>query len=147
MSVAPLLTRSLRYGALVALAAAVLGGGIGWLVAGGPGLAGGLLGAALSAVFLGLTAVSILVAGRVAKGDLTSPAFFGIVLGVWTLKLILFFAFSLWLRTQEWLDPAAFGFTAIGAVLGSLVADAVAFQRSRVPLDVVLPADRDRSAE
>ena len=26
-------------------------------------------------------------------------------------------------------------------------ADAVAFQRSRVPLDVVLPADRDRSAE
>ncbi len=146
MSVAPLLTRSLRYGALVALAAAVLGGGIGWLAAGTAGLAGGLLGAALSAVFLGLTAVSILVAGRVTKGDLTSPAFFGIVLGIWSLKLILFFVLSLWLRTQDWLDPAAFGFTAIGAVLGSLVADAVAFQRSRVPLDVVLPT-ADRSAE
>ena len=75
------------------------------------------------------TAVSILVAGRVTKGDLTSPAFFGIVLGIWSLKLILFFVLSLWLRTQDWLDPAAFGFTAIGAVLGSLVADAVAFQR------------------
>ena len=143
MSVAPLLTRSLRYGAVVAVAAAVLGGGSGWLVAGAPGLAGGLLGAALSAAFLGLTAVSILVAGRATKGDLTSPGFFGIVLGIWTLKLILFFVLSLWLRTQDWLDPAVFGLTAIGAVLGSLVADAIAFQRSRVPLDVALPgADR-----
>jgi hypothetical protein len=139
MSVAPLLIRSLRYGALVAALVAVLGGGIGVLVAGGPGLAGGLLGAALAAVFLGLTAVSILVAGRVAGGDLTSPAFFGILLGVWMLKLILFFVLSLWLRTQDWIDPGAFALTAIGAVLGLLVADVVAFQRSRVPLDVDLP--------
>ena len=142
MSVTPLLTRSLRYGAVVALAVAVVGGGIGWLVAGGTGLAGGLLGAALSAVFLGLTAVSILVAGRVTKGDLTSPGFFGILMGVWMLKLVLFFVLSLWLRTQDWIDPGAFGLTAIGAVLGLLVADVVAFQRSRVPLDVALPGDK-----
>ena len=146
MSVAPLLTRALRYGAVVAAAAAVVGGGIGALVAGTPGLAGGLLGAALSAVFLGLTAASILIAGRVTKGDLTSPVFFGIVLGIWTLKLILFFVLSLWLRTQDWLDPATFGFTAIGAVLGSLVADALAFLRSRVPLDVALPGDEGPAA-
>ncbi|WP_395639468.1 hypothetical protein [Pseudolysinimonas sp.] len=146
MSVTPLLLRSLRYGAIVAVASAVLGGGVGWLVAVGPGLAGGLIGAALSAVFLGLTAVSILVGGRAAKGDLTSPAFFGILLGVWTLKLLLFFVFSLWLRTQDWIDPGAFGFTAIGAVVGLLIADVVAFQRSRVPLDVALPGS-DRPAE
>ncbi len=142
MSVAPLLTRSLRYGAIVAVAAAVLGGGIGWLLAGGPGIAGGLLGAALAAGFLGLTAASILVAGRLTDGDLTSPGFFGILLGVWTLKLVLFFVLSLWLRGQDWIDPGAFGLTAIGAVLGLLVADVVAFQRSRVPLDVALPGDR-----
>jgi len=139
VSVTPLLTRSLRYGAVVALAVAVLGGGIGWLVAAGPGLAGGLLGSALAAVFLGLTAASILVAGRVTKGDLTSPGFFGILMGVWMLKLVLFFVLSLWLRTQDWIDPGAFGLTAIGAVLGLLIADVVAFQRSRVPLDVALP--------
>jgi hypothetical protein len=139
VSVTPLLTRSLRYGAGVAVVVALVGAGIGWLVAGGPGLAGGLLGAALSAVFLGLTAASILVGGRAAKGDLTSPAFFGILLGVWTLKLVLFFVLSLWLRTQDWIDPGVFGLTAIGAVLGLLVADVVAFQRSRVPLDVALP--------
>lgn len=142
MSVTPLLTRSLRYGAIVAVAVAILGGGIGWLLAAGPGLAGGLLGAALAAVFLGLTAVSILVAGRVANGDLTSPGFFGILMGVWMLKLVLFFVLALWLRGQDWIDPGAFGFTAIGAVLGLLVGDVVAFQRSRVPLDVALPGDR-----
>ena len=84
--------------------------------------------------------------GRAAKGDLTSPAFFGIVLGIWSLKLILFFVLSLWLRTQDWLEPATFGFTAIGAVLGSLVADALAFLRSRVPLDVALPGDEGPAA-
>lgn len=141
MTVTPLLTRSLRYGGIVALVVAVGAGVLGWVLAGGPGLAGAIVGAVLAAVFLGLTAVSILVAGRVTGGDLSSPVFYGIVLGVWTLKLILFFVLSLWLRTQDWIDPAVFGFTAIAAVLGSLVADAIALLRSRVPLDVKLPGD------
>lgn len=139
MTVTPLLVRSLRYGALLALAVAVGGGAIGLLVAGVPGLVAALLGAAVTAVFLGLTAVSILVAGRVTRGDLTNPLFFGIVLGIWTLKLVLYFVLFLWLRTQDWLAPAVFAWTMIAAVLGSLVLDAVALQRSRVPLDVRLP--------
>lgn len=141
MTVTPLLTRSLRYGGLVALGIALLGSVLGYLVAGWPGVAGAIAGALLAAVFLGLTALSILVAARVTGGDLTSPAFYGIVLAVWMLKLVLFFVVSLWLRTQDWIDPGAFSLTAIVAVLASLVADAVAFQRSRVPLDVKLPGD------
>ena len=141
MTVRPLLLRSLRYGALLTVLVAAGGGLLGFVVAGGPGLAGGLLGGALAGVFLGLTALSILVAGRVSNGDLTSPAFLGVVLGVWTFKLILFFVLSLWLRGQDFLDPGAFGLTAIVGVLGSLVADVVAFQRSRIPLDVTLPGD------
>lgn len=139
MTVTPLLVRSLRYGGVLALVIGVAAAGLGWLVAGTPGLVGGLLGAALAAVFLGLTAVSILVAGRVTGGDLTSPAFFGLVLGVWTLKLLLFFVLAMWLRGQDWIDTGVFAATMIAAVLGSLVADVVAFQRSRVPLDVSLP--------
>jgi len=146
VTVRPLLIRSLRYGALLTAIVAVGGATIGFLVAGGPGLAGGLLGGALSGVFLALTALSILLAGRVSGGDLTSPAFLGVVFGVWTLKLILFFVLSLWLRDQDWIDPGVFGVTAIVGVLGSLVADIVAFQRSRIPLDVVLP-DEERSGE
>ena len=141
MTVRPLLLRSLRYGALLTALVAAGGGLLGFLAAGAPGLAGGLLGGALAGVFLGLTALSILIAGRVSNGDLTSPAFLGVVLGVWTLKLIVFFVLSLWLRGQDWIDPGAFGITAIVGVLGSLVADVVAFQRSRIPLDVALPDD------
>jgi hypothetical protein len=150
MSVAPILTRALRYGIIVAIAVAVVAGGIGLAVAGIPGLLGGLGGAALSAVFLGLTAVSMLVAGRVTKGDTGAPAFFGIVLGVWALKFIVFILVALLFRGQAAVDPYVFFFSVIAAVLGSLVADIVAVVRTRVPYvsDVALPGEepvRDRS--
>ena len=154
MTVRPLLIRSLRYGAVLTALVALGGAALGFVVAGSTGLAGGLLGAALSGLFLALTALSILLAGRLANGDLTSPAFLGTartavqaafrigtVMGVWTLKLVVFFLISLWLRGQDWIDPGVFGVTAIIGVLGSLVADVVAFQRSRIPLDVTLPDD------
>ena len=141
MTVRPLLIRSLSYGAVLTALVALGGAALGFVVAGSTGLAGGLLGAALSGLFLALTALSILLAGRLANGDLTSPAFLGTVMGVWTLKLVVFFLISLWLRGQDWIDPGVFGVTAIIGVLGSLVADVVAFQRSRIPLDVTLPDD------
>jgi hypothetical protein len=141
VSVAPILTSALRYGAIVALAVGVVAGGIGLLVAGIPGLLGGLGGAALAAVFLGLTAVSMLVAGKVTKGDTTGPAFFGIVLGVWFLKFVVFIVVAIAFRGQPAVDPYVFFFAVIAAVLGSLVSDIVAVIRTRVPYvsDVSLP--------
>ncbi len=143
MSVAPILTRALRYGGFVALAVAIVAGGIGLAVAGLPGLLGGLAGAALAAVFLGLTAVSMLVAGRVTKGDANGPAFFGIVLGVWALKFVVFIVVALLFRGQATVDPYVFFFAVIAAVLGSLISDIVAVIRTRVPYvsDVVLPGE------
>lgn len=144
MNAEPILKRALRDGAIFTVAVAVVAGLIGVLIAGMPGLLGGLLGALLAFVFLGLTAASIIVAGRVTKDDPGSPVFFGIVLGTWGLKLILFLLFALWLRTQDWLDPAVFFFTVIVSVVGSLILDVVAFQRTRVPYvgDVELPGDK-----
>jgi hypothetical protein len=143
MSVAPILTRALRYGAILAIAVAVLGGTIGLLVFGMPGLWGGVLGAALAALFMGVTAASILLAARLTTGDPGSPLFFGVVLGAWVLKLVAFLIAAIWLRTQDWLDPYVFFGSVIVAVLGSLVVDVLAFQRSRVPYvsDVVLPGE------
>ena len=138
----PVLTLALRYGGAFAAVVAIVAGSIGFLVAGVPGLAGGLLGAALAAVFLGITAVSMLVAGRVAKGDSTHPAFFGIVIGVWLLKLIVFIVVEVLLRGQPWFDPLVFFFAIVAVVIGSLVLDAVAMYRARVPyVDAVLPGD------
>jgi hypothetical protein len=140
----PVLTRALRYGAVFAVAVAIVAGSIGLLVAGAPGLIGGLLGAALAAVFLGLTAVSFLIAGRVAKGDSTNPVFFGIVVGVWLLKLIVFIVVEVLLRGQPWFNPWVFFCAVVVVVIGSLVLDAVAMYRARVPyVDVTLPGQDD----
>lgn len=149
MTVAHLMTRALRYGAIVAVAVAVVAGTIGWFTSGLPGLLGGLFGAALSAVFLGLTAVSILVAGRVTRGDATNPVFFAIVLGVWVLKFVVFVVAAILIRAWDAVDPVVFFWAVIAAVVGTLGGDVVAMARTRVPYvsDVQLPGDpaRDHS--
>lgn len=149
MSVTPILTRALTYGGILAVVVTMVGAGIGFLMSGALGVAGALVGGALSAVFLGLTAVSMLIAGRVSKGDGTSPAYFGVVLGVLLLKLVLFVVAALWLRDQDWMDARVFAGTAIATVVGSVIADMVAFARARVPYvsDVVLPGESGRPAE
>ena len=142
-SAAPVLTLALRYGAVITAVIAIGGGVIAWLSGGVPALIGALVGAALAAVFLGLTTVSMLIAGRVTRGDSANPVFFAIVLGALGVKFVLFLVFAIWLRGQTWLDPGAFAFTAIAAVIGSLVGDVVAFLRARVPYvsDVKLPGE------
>ena len=146
-SAAPVLTLALRYGASATAIVAIAGGVIAWLVGGMPALIGALVGAALAAVFLGLTTVSMLIAGRVTRGDSANPVFFAIVLGTLGVKFLLFLVFAIWLRGQTWLDPGAFAFTAIAAVFGSLAGDVLAFLRARVPYvsDVRLPGEPDRN--
>jgi hypothetical protein len=142
--VTAVLTRALLYGGIVATVCAVAGATIGWLVSGAPGLAGGLLGAALSAVFLGLTTVSVLIGGRFTRDDPTNPLFFAVVVGALGLKFVIFLVFMIWLRGQTWLDLGVFAFTTIAAVIGSLIADGIALARTRVPYvgDVRLPGDQ-----
>lgn len=143
MTVAHLLNRALRYGGVVAVAVAVIAGTVGWLNSGLPGLLGGLFGAALAAVFLGLTAVSMLVAGRVTKGDPGDPLFFGIVLGAWLLKLVAFVIAAIFVRAWDAVDPVVFFWAVIAAVIGTLIADVVAIARTRIPYvsDVKLPGE------
>ena len=139
---------SLKWPAIAIGILAVLGAVVGYLVSGVSGLVSGLLGAAMWLVFLALTSVSIHVATRATKDDPGSPLFFGIVLGSWVLKLVLFVVLSIWLRAQPWLDPTVFFVTVIIAVVGSLVFDVIAFQRARVPYvgDVELPQTVDDDA-
>jgi hypothetical protein len=146
VTAAPVMTRALLYGAIVAVAVAVVAGTIGWFTSGLPGLLGGLLGAALSAVFLGLTAVSILIAGRVTRGDPGNPVFFVIVLSVWVLKFIVFVLAAILMRAWDAVDPVVFFWAVIAAVVGTLGGDVVAMARTRMPYvsDVQLPSDPAR---
>jgi hypothetical protein len=132
---------SLRYGGILALGVAVVGSVVGYLVDGPAGLASALIGTALAAAFMGLTAVSILVAERVTKGRSGSGAFFGIVTGAWAAKVVVFAVVAFLLRDQAWVSPYVFFFTTLVVVAGSLVADGIALSRARVPYvgDIDLP--------
>lgn len=134
--------RALLYGGILTVAVAVVGGVIGYLVGGGMGLVSALVGAGLAFVFMGLTAVSILIATRVASGLDGIVTYFGIIMGTFLIKIVLFIIFTIWLHTQAWVNGGVFGFTSIAAVIGSLVVDLLAFRLSRVPYtDVALPGE------
>lgn len=140
--VRPVFRRIITWGAVLAVALAIVGGVVGLLVADTPGLVGGLLGAVLSVVFLGLTAVSVLVALRVSKGQMISGAFFGIVMGTWLLKFIVFIVLLVALKDRTWVDFPVLAIVIIAGVVGSLVIDVVAVAKARIPIGVQLPGDR-----
>jgi hypothetical protein len=148
MKTATILARALVYGAILTVAIAVVGSIVGYLVAGGPGLVSALIGAGLTAVLMGLTALSILLAARVTKDEASSTLFFGIVLGVWLLKFVLFIVILVVLRSQPFIEPLVMFFSILAAVIGSLVVDVIAYVGARVPYvgDVALPGDAERSA-
>ena len=70
-------------------------------------------------------ALSILIANRWYGDDLYVPVFFGIVLGGWILKFVVFIVVLLVLRGQPWVDPTVFFVSVVVSVLASLVVDVV----------------------
>lgn len=136
-----ILRLSLLWGAAVTAALAVVGSIAGALIAGPRGVASALVGVLLAALFLAMTAVIILLAGRIRPGPAQLVLFFGIVLGGWALKLAVFVVVLLVLRGQPWIEPYVFFFSALASVVASLVVDMVVMARARVPYvgDVDLP--------
>lgn len=144
MTSSSVLGLALRYGAILTGVVAVLGSVVGVVVAGVAGLMSVLVGAVLAAAFMGLTAGSILVAERVSRGRPTHGLYFGIIIGTWAVKLVVFAVVAFLVREQPWMQPYLFFATVLVVVVGSLVADAVAMQRARVPYvgDIALPGDK-----
>jgi hypothetical protein len=139
--VGPIFRRILIQGAVLAVGLAVVGGLVGWFVSGAPGLVGGLIGAVMSVVFLGLTAASILIGLRFSHGQMISGAFFGTVMGTFLVKFVLFIVVLVALRGQDWVDGKVMAIAIIVGVVGSLVIDMSVIARGRVPIDVPLPGE------
>lgn len=116
-------------GSLLSLVVAAIGGGVGWLVVGSQGLAGGLIGAAIAFVFSSLTALSVLFGARLPLGG-----FFGLVLGGWILKLVIFMALIVNLKGAAWLDGKTLFFSLVAAIIGTLTIDSLAVLRARIPV-------------
>ncbi|TFD19846.1 hypothetical protein [Cryobacterium sp. TMS1-13-1] len=137
----PVLRRILLYGVYVAVAIAVVGSIVGFVVDGGTGVLSALIGTAMSVAFMGITAGSILLANRVAGNESAIGGFFGIIMGGWLLKFVVFLVLLVLLQDRAWIQPMVLFFCIIAGVIGSLVVDAVVVMKSRMPYtsDVTLP--------
>lgn len=141
VSSTPILRTTLIWSGAATAALAVVGAVIGYLVAGPEGLWSALVGVVIAAVFLGITGTSILIANRWYGDPLYVPVFFGIVMGGWILKLVVFIVVLLVLRGQPWLNPTVFFVAVVVSVLASLVIDVIVMLRMRIPhvSDIALP--------
>lgn len=144
----PVLLATLKWGSIVTVGLVVVGGLIGYLVGGVDGMWSALAGVLLSAVFLAITATSILVANRWYGDALYVPIFFGIVLGGWILKFIVFLVILFVLRDQPWLDGVVFYLGLVASILAGLLVDVIAMMRMRMlyASDVTLPGEEEDAA-
>jgi hypothetical protein len=140
----PVLKDALKYGVFLTLAIAVVGALLGGIFSGWIGVTSALIGTLIAAVFLSITAISILIANRFIASDLYVGIFFGIVLGGWIVKFVLFLILAIVLRDQPWINPTVLFLSLIAGVIGSLVVDMVVVFRSRVPYvsDATLPGEK-----
>jgi hypothetical protein len=131
-SITSVLRRALLLGAVGALVIGVGTGLVGLAVAGIGGLWSGLVGAVLSLLFLGISAVGILAAGRLARGD--SLVAMAALMGGWFVKLILFVVAMIAIGRQPWVVPGVLLVSIVGTVMVTLVVDCVVVARSRIPV-------------
>jgi drug/metabolite transporter (DMT)-like permease len=137
----PVLRRALAWGGILAAIVLVVSGILGLVFAGAGGLVSALVGTLMAVVFMGITAASILLANRFASSDVFVGAFFGIVLGGWLLKFIVFIVLVIVLRDAPWLNPTVLFLSLVAGVIASLVVDVLVVAKSRIPYasDVRLP--------
>lgn len=142
VSSTPILKTTLVWAGAVTAVLAIVGAVVGYLVAGTSGMWSALVGVLVAAVFLAITGASILIANRWFGDALYVPVFFGIVLGGWILKFVVFLIVLVVLRGQPWVDPAVFFVAVVVSILASLAVDVVVLTRMRIPhvSDVELPA-------
>jgi hypothetical protein len=117
----------LKQGLLLVAAIAVVGGGVGLAVAGVSGLLSGLIGAGLALLFSTMTALSVKFGGKLSLGG-----FFGVVLGGWIFKMVVFIAIVAALRGANFIDGPVFFFTLGASILGTLVIDSLIVLKSRI---------------
>lgn len=124
-----LMARVTLWSALATGLIALLGSALGFLFAGLDGLISGLMGAAIAFVFSLITLMSITFGSR-----LSLAGFYGLVLGSWLLKVVVFGAVLVVLRSADFIHGPTFFFALVGAVITGLAIDSWVALRARIPV-------------
>ena len=125
---AALFARALRLSVALALAIAIVGGGIGAAIYGTPGLLSALIGAGVSAIFGITTILSIRFGSKLGLGG-----FYGLVLGGWLIKIVLFAILLASLQSATFISGPMFFFAVVASVLGGLAIDSYLVLSSKLP--------------
>lgn len=120
--------KALKLSALLVVSVAFICSTIGFLVVGIDGLWTALIGAAIALVFTSLTVFSVLFGARLPLGG-----FYGLVLGGWLLKILLFAVLMAALQRMDFIHGPTLFFAIVLSVLGSLGIDSWVVLRSRIP--------------
>ena len=120
--------KALKLSALLVVSVAVICSIIGFLVVGVDGLWTALIGAAIALVFTSLTVLSVLFGARLPLGG-----FYGLVLGGWLLKIVLFALLMAALQRMDFIHGPTLFFASVLSVLGRLGIDSWVVLRSRIP--------------
>ncbi|MEK9578556.1 MAG: hypothetical protein VW008_04320 [Aquiluna sp.] len=125
---AALFAKALKLSLLLAAAVAAIGGAIGFLIYGTPGLYSALIGAAVAVVFGAMTILSISIGAKLPLGG-----FYGMVLGGWLIKLLLFAVLMGLLQSATFISGPMFFFAVVASVLGGLAVDSYLVLSAKLP--------------
>ena len=129
-STASLYKRALGLSAILVLAIAGIGSGLGFLVAGTPGVMSALIGSVVALAFSALTILSIWFGAK-----LPLAGFYGLVLGGWLVKVLLFAVVLAALQDADYISGPVFFFAVVTSVLGGLTIDSWVVLKGRLPID------------
>lgn len=132
MTADALMKRLLWIASLAVLLIAVVGGLLGYFSAGMNGLVSALIGAGLALLFCGATILSVLIGQR-----LDPNAFFGVVLGAWLAKLLVFLVIVFLLRGQPFVVNSILVATMLVAAAVTVAMDAYLVLTARIAITEV----------
>lgn len=121
--------KAIALSAILMLIIGVFGSGIGLMVAGMAGVYSALIGATVSAAFSILTILSIWIGAR-----LPLAGFYGMVLGGWLVKVLLFAITLGMLQGADFISGPVFFFAVVTSVLGGLAIDSWVVLTGRQPI-------------
>ena len=115
---------------VLTLALAVVGVALGYWTQAAAGAWGGLMGAALTGVYFGTTALVM----HLGRGGSPPTQIRNLVIA-WFIKLVLLLVCFVTLENATWLQPRVFGLSVLVGVFGSLAIEGRAVWSARIGLD------------